>query len=56
MVAIFVPSEDIGVIPQLFLMVVYGYILFTASKIISHGSEMLLCIYGPGTLQVDHYR
>lgn len=45
---LFVPSEDIGLIPQTFLMAVYGYILFTASNIISDGSEMLLCIYGPG--------
>jgi len=49
-VTVFVPSEDIGIIPQLFLMAVYGYILFTASKTISSGSEMLLCLYGPGTI------
>jgi Ca2+/Na+ antiporter len=48
--AIFVPSDGIGAVPQLFLMAVYGYILFTASKTISAGSEMLLTLYGPGII------
>lgn len=46
----FVPSDDIGFFPQLFLLVCYGYILFVASKTISDGSEMLLSLYGPGII------
>lgn len=29
-------------------ILVYGFILFYASKVISNGSEMLLSVYGPG--------
>jgi Ca2+/Na+ antiporter len=42
------PSEGMGAIPQLFLILVYGFILLQASKTISSGSEMLLLLYGPG--------
>jgi Ca2+/Na+ antiporter len=45
---LFIPSDDLSFIPLVFLMVVYGVLLFRASKIISDGSEMLLAIYGPG--------
>ena len=50
MTELFVPSDGIGALPQLFLIICYGYILFIASKIMSDGSEMLLAIYGPGQL------
>ncbi len=43
------PSE-MGVVPVLFMLCVYGYVLFTASGTIAQGSEMLLLIYGPGII------
>lgn len=48
--SLFVPPDDLGIVPQLFLMAAYGYILFTASKTMSDGCEMLLGIYGPGII------
>src|SRR5437868_2731462 len=50
MVEIFPSPEDMGVIPIIFMLVVYGFVLFNASKTISDGSEMLLLIYGPGLI------
>lgn len=35
---------------NLFLMLVYGYLLFTAAKFISDGSELLLEVMNPGLL------
>lgn len=43
------PDGGDHIVPQLFMMAVYGFILFRASETISAGSEMLLAIYGPGT-------
>ena len=34
----------------IFMMIVYGYILLTASQLIGSGSEMLLLMYGPGII------
>jgi Ca2+/Na+ antiporter len=50
MVEVFPSPDGMTAIPLLFLILVYGYILFKASKIISNGSEMLLLLYGPGLI------
>jgi hypothetical protein len=47
---VFPSPEGMSAVPLLFLILVYGYILFKASKIISSGSEMLLLLYGPGLI------
>lgn len=42
--AIFIDPDGLDWIPLLFLLAVYAYILFTASNMISDGSELLLLI------------
>jgi len=41
---LFIDPSDLDWIPLLFLLAVYGYILYTASNMISDGSELLLLI------------
>ena len=41
---IFIDPEGLDWIPLLFLLVVYAYILFVASNMISDGSELLLLV------------
>eukprot|EP00475_Leptophrys_vorax_P011528 TRINITY_DN1808_c0_g1_i1.p1 TRINITY_DN1808_c0_g1~~TRINITY_DN1808_c0_g1_i1.p1 ORF type:complete len:530 (+),score=153.68 TRINITY_DN1808_c0_g1_i1:851-2440(+) len=48
--SVFPDPDGLGAIPQLFLIIVYGFILLQASKTISAGSEMLLLLYGPGLI------
>lgn len=50
-------EETYGVLPcstsiggNVFLMLAYGYLLFTAAKLISDGSELLLEVMNPGLL------
>jgi len=50
---LFIPPEDIrhdgfGWIQLLFLMLIYGYILYRASKLIADGSELLSIVLDPG--------
>jgi hypothetical protein len=47
---LFPEASEMGVVPVMFMLCVYGYILFTASGVIADGSEMLLLIYGPGII------
>jgi len=48
LIDIFPEPKEMGLGPLCSMMVVYGYILFRASKIIGEGSEMLMLLYGPG--------
>lgn len=47
---LFPSPDEMGVVPVLFMLCVYGYILFLASGTIAEGSEMLLLLYGPGII------
>ncbi|PON41955.1 Parvalbumin [Parasponia andersonii] len=38
------------VVGNIFLIVVYGYLMFLSAKLLSHGSEFLLQILGPGII------
>lgn len=42
------PNDVYGFVQLVFLIVVYGYILFRASKLISDGSELLMLVLSPG--------
>jgi Ca2+/Na+ antiporter len=45
---LFPEPESMTTASLVFMMLVYGYILFNASKIIASGSEMLLLLFGAG--------
>jgi len=50
MEGLFVNPDGQTVTAQLFLIVVYGYILYHAACFIGAGSELLLLLYGPGLI------
>ena len=48
--ALFPEASTMDFPALIFMMIVYGYILLTASQLIVSGSEMLLLMYGPGII------
>jgi hypothetical protein len=45
-----VPENGFGDFQILFLIAVYGYILFKASQLIADGSELLMLVVNPGLI------
>jgi hypothetical protein len=44
----FIPQDGFGLFQLIFIILVYGYILASASKMIADGSELLLLVMDPG--------
>lgn len=46
----FIPQDGFGLFQLVFIILVYGYILASASKMIADGSELLLLVMDPGVV------